>query len=83
MISLRPYQDEAIQSVFDYFENKTGNPLIVLPTGSGKSLTMAAFIKRAIEQYPGTRMMILTHVKELILQDARALIRLAFFPPEP
>lgn len=81
MISLRPYQDEAVQSVFDYFEHKTGNPLIVLPTGSGKSLTMAAFIKRAIEQYPGTRMMILTHVKELILQDARALIR--YWPQAP
>lgn len=79
--TLRPYQDEAVQSVFDYFTTKSGNPLIVLPTGSGKSLTMAAFIRRAIEKYPTTRVILLTHVRELIEQDAKAIIR--YWPEAP
>ena len=42
---------------------------------SGKSLTLAAFIKGAIDAYPGTRIVMLTHVKELIQQDAQAILR--------
>lgn len=81
MLQLRPYQTEAEQSIFDYFATKQGNPLVVLPTGAGKSLTMAAFIKRAIEQYPSTRIILLTHVKELIEQDAAAIVR--YWPEAP
>lgn len=80
-VTLRPYQGDAVQAVFDYFGKKTGNPLVVLPTGAGKSLTMAAFIKQAIEQYPATNILLLTHVKELIEQDAQAIIR--FWPDAP
>lgn len=79
--TLRPYQQEAIDALYGYFDTKTGNPLVVLPTGSGKSLTMAAFIRGAIEQYPGTRIILLTHVKELIKQDAQAIIR--YWPEAP
>jgi len=81
MIELRPYQTEAVQAIYDYFQSQDGNPLIVLPTGSGKSLTMAAFIKQAIEHYPGTRILLLTHVKELIVQDAQAIVR--YWPQAP
>lgn len=80
-ISLRPYQTEAVAAIYEYFATKQGNPLIVLPTGAGKSLTLAAFIKGAIEQYPGTRIIVLTHVKELIEQDAKAIIR--YWPEAP
>ncbi len=80
-VQLRPYQVEAVQSIYDYFANNTGNPLIVLPTGAGKSLTMAAFIQGAIAQYPQTRVVVLTHVKELIKQDAQAIIR--YWPKAP
>lgn len=80
-INLRPYQTEAVQAIYDYFANQAGNPLIVLPTGAGKSLTLAAFIKGAIEAYPATRIIVLTHVKELIEQDASAIIR--YWPEAP
>lgn len=80
-INLRPYQTEAVQAIYGYFATKQGNPLIVLPTGAGKSLTLAAFIKGAIEAYPGTRIIVLTHVKELIEQDAMAIIR--YWPEAP
>ncbi len=81
MISLRPYQTESINALYTYFGKHNGNPLIVLPTGAGKSLTLAAFIKGAIEQYPTTRIIVLTHVKELIEQDAKAIIR--YWPQAP
>jgi len=45
MISLRPYQREAIDALYQYFHTRDGNPVLVLPTGAGKSLTMAAFIQ--------------------------------------
>lgn len=77
----RDYQEEAIQSIFRYFEQgNTGNPLLVAPTGSGKSLMLAEFIRRAIDLYPETkgqptRIIVVTHVKELIDQDFRAILR--------
>lgn len=65
----RDYQIAATESVFDYFSRKSGNPIIGLPTGTGKSVVIALFIREALQRYPGTRMMCLTHVKELISQN--------------
>ena len=81
MIELRPYQKEAVAAIYDYFAKERGNPLIVLPTGAGKSLTLAAFIRDALAQFSDTRIIVLTHVKELIEQDARAIIR--YWPGAP
>ena len=38
MIQLRPYQSAAIEAIYGYFGRQSGNPLIVLPTGTGKSV---------------------------------------------
>ena len=73
MIQLRDYQRAAVDSVYQYFMQNDGWPLIVLPTGTGKSLVLSDFCKGAIESYPNTRILILTHVKELISQDYDAL----------
>ena len=36
------HQEEAIQAIFDYFNNgNKGNPLIVAPGGAGKTVTFA------------------------------------------
>ena len=80
-ITLRPYQTASIDALYRYFETNDGNPLIVLPTGAGKSLVMAAFIHGAITQYPSTNVLLLTHVKELIAQDAQAILR--YWPEAP
>jgi DNA repair protein RadD len=72
---LRDYQDAAVESIFSYFGEKSGNPVVAMPTGSGKSLTIADFIKQACIRYPGTRIMKLTHSKVLIKQNYESLKR--------
>jgi DNA repair protein RadD len=76
MIELRDYQEACVVSIFDYFAEKVGNPLVALPTGTGKSLVMAGFIERALKVFPGTKILILTHVKELIAQNHKAMKQL-------
>ena len=74
-ISLRPYQRDAIDALYAYFAEHTGNPLVIMPTGTGKSVVIAGFIRQAIESYRDTRVLVLTHVKELIQQNFLALMR--------
>jgi DNA repair protein RadD len=74
MMKLRFYQEDSIEALFAYFREKTGNPLVVLPTGTGKSLTQAGFIKRVCDQWGAINFLLITHVRELIEQDARAII---------
>lgn len=72
----RDYQDYAVNSVIDYFmQGNTGNPVIAMPTGTGKSLVIAEFIRRACERWPGQRMIMLTHVKELIEQNFDKMVK--------
>ena len=74
-LNLRPYQSAAVDAVFAYFECATGNPLVVLPTGTGKSVVLAALTQRAITGWPDTRILIATHQRELIQQNFMALLR--------
>lgn len=73
---LRDYQQWAIDSAFDYFGRASGNPLIQLPTGTGKSLVIGGFTKQTLMQWPDQRIMMLTHVKELIDQNLEKLLRM-------
>lgn len=76
MLELRPYQRAAIDGLYDYWATKKGdNPLIVAPTGSGKSLIIAHMVKDAMS-FPGTRVLMLTHVKELLEQNATELLNM-------
>lgn len=78
MFETRWYQSEAEQSIFDYFDarpGQPGNPVVAMPTGTGKSIVIGNFIKRAFGHFPNTRLMMLTHVKELITQNAEKLMR--------
>ncbi|MFN6998598.1 MAG: DEAD/DEAH box helicase family protein [Elioraea tepidiphila] len=74
-LSLRPYQRAAIEALYDYFAASVGNPLIVMPTGTGKSVVIAGFTREAIAAFGDTRVLVLTHVKELIQQNFMALLR--------
>jgi DNA repair protein RadD len=72
MFKLRDYQQEAVDSTIRYFikhGDKSGNPLIQLPTGTGKSLVIAGLLKFINENWGSVRSMVVTHVKELIEQN--------------
>jgi DNA repair protein RadD len=75
-LQLRPYQRAAIDAVYSYFEQHGGHPIVVIPTAGGKSLVAAAFIQEVLAQWPDERIIILTHVRELISQNFGELIRL-------
>jgi DNA repair protein RadD len=75
MTTLRPYQDEAIAAVFDYWSRGGGNPLIDLATGTGKSVVLAKIVRDVVEGYDAS-VIVLTHVKELVEQDLKATLRL-------
>lgn len=79
-MNLRDYQAYAVNSVFTYFEKNPGNPLVALPTGTGKSLVIAGLI-RSVFQWPGQRVVVATHVKELVEQNHKTLLR--FWPQAP
>jgi DNA repair protein RadD len=73
---LRDYQQRAIDELYLWFAaGNKGNPCLVLPTGSGKSHIIAALCKNALQSYPETRILMLTHVKELIEQNAEKMIQ--------
>jgi len=71
---LRDYQQRTIDQLYAWFEQgNTGNPCLVLPTGSGKSHIVAALCKDALQKWPDTSVLMLTHVKELIEQNAEKM----------
>jgi DNA repair protein RadD len=65
----RPYQAAALRAIPAWFAAHDDNPLIVIPTGGGKSPIIAWFIESVLKQWPGQRILCLTHVKELIVQN--------------
>lgn len=75
-MTLRDYQQRTLDQLYGWFEaGNKGNPCIVLPTGSGKSHIIAALCKEALQGYPETRILMLTHVKELIEQNAEKMLQ--------
>jgi DNA repair protein RadD len=76
MLTLRPYQKASVAAIYRYFETKKGNPLIVIPTAGGKSLVIASFIEGVLKAWPDQRILILTHVRELIAQNHAEMMNL-------
>lgn len=73
--TLRPYQDAAQTSLLKYlFDNPKKNPLVVAPVAAGKSLMIAEFAKTIQGYYPRLRIVVLTHVKELLVQNHAELM---------
>ena len=70
----RWYQSEANQAAWQFISDGRGNPLIVLPTGAGKSIVIALLIRQAVEW--GQRVLVVAHRKELLQQNADKIQRL-------
>jgi DNA repair protein RadD len=67
----RYYQTAANDAAWTYLAEQPGNPLIVLPTGAGKSLVIAMLCQQAREF--DARVVVLQHRKELIQQNAEKI----------
>lgn len=80
-MQLRPYQRDAIDCLWAYMNVHNDNPCLVLPTGAGKSPLMAGIAHEALTQWPGTRVLVLAHVRELVQQNAEKLLR--YWPEAP
>lgn len=76
MLLPRPYQIEAAYSVPNYFRESCGNPVVAMPTGTGKSVVIAMLLQIVFHSWPRQRVMVLTHVKELIQQNYEKLMTL-------
>ena len=61
---LRDYQQEAVSATLKHFRKSNESAVIVLPTGSGKSLVIAELARLA-----NHKILVLTHVKELVEQN--------------
>jgi len=76
-VQLRDYQTAAVKSVYDYYlSGKTGNPILVLPTGAGKSIVIAELLRSAMMADRSQRFIMLTHVRELIAQNHEKMMTL-------
>jgi DNA repair protein RadD len=71
MVELRSYQHDALLALFAYWREGGGNPLVDLPTGTGKSFLIAELSHRMLARQ--RRVLIVSHVREIIEQDAAAI----------
>lgn len=67
-MELRPYQQEAKDSIFEQWENGIKKTLLVLPTGCGKTIVFAKVTEQCVQN--GDRVLILAHRGELLEQAA-------------
>jgi len=67
-LTLRPYQEQAITAVEEALRRGVRRPLIVLPTGTGKTVVFASLIARR-----GGSALVLAHRDELLRQAAEKL----------
>lgn len=67
-MELRDYQEEAIIDINHALSEQDGNPVCCMPTGSGKTIVFCKLIQLYITEWPGTRILILSHIKELLVQ---------------
>ena len=71
-MELRPYQQEAKNSVFEQWE-KLNKTLVVLPTGCGKTIVFAKVTEECVRR--GKRVLILAHRGELLEQASDKILK--------
>lgn len=72
-IKYRGYQSLSIEMPFEYMAKNPGNPCLKLPTGAGKSIVVAGICKKVMNTWPDSKIIMLTHQKELIEQNAEKM----------
>jgi len=76
-MTTRWYQSEAKENTFAWIRSNPGkNPLIVMPTGTGKSVVIADIITSTCKSNPAAKFLVLTHSSVLVKQNALKLLEL-------
>lgn len=68
---LRPYQEEAVKAIHNEWDSGRKNVLLVLPTGTGKTVCFSQVVSDQISD--GSRTLIIAHRGELLEQAADKL----------
>jgi DNA repair protein RadD len=68
-MQLRPYQDAATAAVYQHLAERDDHPCVVIPTGGGKGVIVGKICDDVVTRWNG-RILVLTHVKELVDQNA-------------
>ena len=71
MIELRSYQEDVLQKLKNTLDNSKKSPLLVLPTGGGKTIVFSEISKYLIDQEK--KVLILVHRRELVTQACNKL----------
>lgn len=71
MLTLRPYQQEAIETARRMIAQRKRRLILVSPTGSGKTVVASGIIQSAVSK--GNKVLFLAHRKELIDQASEKL----------
>lgn len=71
-MDLRPYQQEAKDAIFSEWEQGHDKTLLVLPTGTGKTIVFAKTAEECVRR--GKRVLILAHRGELLEQAADKIL---------
>lgn len=74
-MKLRPQQERCLNDLWDWFSRhpEGGNPIVNAAVGAGKSVMIAALSQRANREWPGTRVLVLVHQKELLEQNVERI----------
>lgn len=72
-MELRPYQQEAKEAIFRKWDEGQNRLLLVLPTGTGKTIVFAAVTEECVRM--GSRILILAHRVELLEQAADKIMK--------
>jgi superfamily II DNA or RNA helicase len=72
LLTLRPYQDEAVDKTFEAIALGTNRPAVVLPTGAGKTVIFSWIANRWVRERR-SRVLVLVHRDELATQTVNKL----------
>ena len=72
-MQLRPYQQEAFEHVFEQWDGGTRKTLVVMPTGTGKTIVFAKIVEECVRR--GKKVLIMAHRGELLDQAADKIFK--------
>ena len=72
-MSLRPYQQEAFESVLSEWDRGVRKTLLVLPTGTGKTIVFSKIAEECVRR--GKKVLIMAHRGELLDQAADKILK--------